>query len=110
MSDGVHHPHALGFFGSKDSMRLESSDLLRGQVSSIGNYIDKDNALKIGLLPAVDPEKVHFVGNAAAAGAEMILINNDSRQNAKKLAADIEYIEIALEQQFTSVYADSMFF
>ena len=36
---------------------------------AFGNYIRRESALRIGLLPDVRIEKIHFVGNAAAAGA-----------------------------------------
>ena len=77
---------------------------------AFGNYINKKSALRIGLLPCVPNERVHFVGNAASSGAQMILLNCASRKLAKDLAETIEYVEIANEKTFTSVYADSMIF
>jgi len=77
---------------------------------AFGNYIDKNSALRIGLLPDVPIERVHFVGNAAASGAQLLLLNSASRQLAKDLAKKIEYIELANEQSFTTTYADAMFF
>lgn len=77
---------------------------------AFGNYIDKNSALRIGLLPDVPIERVHFVGNAAASGAQMVLLNSASRELASDLAKKIEYIEIANEQEFTAIYADSMLF
>ena len=42
---------------------------------AFGNYIRKSSALRIGLLPAVDPERVRFVGNAAGVGARLALLD-----------------------------------
>ena len=50
---------------------------------AFGNYIRPKNALRIGLLPAVGPERIHFVGNAASSGAEMILVSWDCRDQAQ---------------------------
>lgn len=77
---------------------------------AFGNYIRSASALKIGLLPAVPPERIRFVGNAAASGAQMILISRHCRRQAERLAQKIEYVEIAHEPDFQMVFADSMFF
>ena len=77
---------------------------------AFGNYIRKQSAIKIGLLPDVPPEKIHFVGNAASSGAQLMLISSNARQASKQLAKKIEYIEIANEPKFTDIYTDSMLF
>jgi len=77
---------------------------------AFGNYIRKESALRIGLLPAVPVEKIRFVGNAAASGARMVLVSRHCREMARELASKIEYIEIAHEPEFQDVYADSMLF
>jgi uncharacterized 2Fe-2S/4Fe-4S cluster protein (DUF4445 family) len=90
---------------------IEDSDiehiLLAG---AFGNYIRPASALRIGLLPAVPVERIRFVGNAAATGAQMVLINRHCRQQAARLARRMKYIEIAHEPDFQMVFADSMFF
>ncbi len=77
---------------------------------AFGNYIRTDSAQRIGLLPPVEPEKINFVGNAASAGARMILISRDCREQAGKLARKIEYVEIAHQPDFHDVFADSLLF
>jgi len=77
---------------------------------AFGNYIRRESALRIGLLPDVPTERIHFVGNAASAGAQMILLSRHCREKAQELARKIEYIEIAHEKEFQDVFADSMNF
>ncbi len=77
---------------------------------AFGNYIRRQSALAIGLLPNVGVEKVHFVGNAASSGARMILVSSQCRQLAKAIAAGIEYVEIAHEAEFQMVFAESLMF
>ena len=77
---------------------------------AFGNYIRRESALRIGLLPDVPAERIVFVGNAAASGAQIILLSSQSRTQARKLARKIEYIEIAHEEKFESVFTDSMSF
>jgi len=77
---------------------------------AFGNYIRPESALRIGLLPNVPLERIHFVGNAAASGAQMLLINSRLRQLARELARKIQYVEIAHQPDFQTVFTDSMSF
>jgi uncharacterized 2Fe-2S/4Fe-4S cluster protein (DUF4445 family) len=77
---------------------------------AFGNYIRPQSAVRIGLLPDVPLERIHFVGNAAVAGAQMLLVSRLCRAKAKELARKIEYVEIAHEPDFQAVFADSMWF
>ena len=77
---------------------------------AFGNYIRKESALRIGLLPNVPPERIVFVGNAASSGARMALVSQHYRDKSRELAKKIEYIEIAHEPEFQDVFADSILF
>jgi len=77
---------------------------------AFGNYTRPKSALRIGLLPRVQVERIRFVGNAASSGAQMILLNSALRAEAKQLACKIEYVEIAHEPDFQTVFAESMAF
>jgi uncharacterized 2Fe-2S/4Fe-4S cluster protein (DUF4445 family) len=77
---------------------------------AFGNYIRPKSARMIGLLPNVPLERIHFVGNAASSGAQMILTSRMCRKAAPKLARQIEYVEIAHEPDFLTEYAESMLF
>jgi len=92
-------------------MGLSDSDIKEVLLAgAFGNYIRRENALRIGLLPNVPLERIRFVGNAAASGAEMILISRKCRLQAKKLARKIKYVEIANEPDFQNIFAESMTF
>jgi uncharacterized 2Fe-2S/4Fe-4S cluster protein (DUF4445 family) len=77
---------------------------------AFGNYIRRESALRIGLLPDVRVDKIHFVGNAAAAGAQMALTSRQARMIASRLARQIEYVEIAHQSIFQTVFADCLMF
>ena len=95
----------------QQKISLEDSDIERILLAgAFGNYIRRESALRIGLLTAVQTERIHFVGNAAAAGAQMVLLSRQYRDRAGELARKIEYVEIAHEPGFQDVYADSMLF
>jgi len=77
---------------------------------AFGNYIRPESALRIGLLPAGDTQRLHFIGNAAASGAQMVLLSRRCRDHAGELARKIEYVEIAHETDFQDIYAGCMMF
>ena len=77
---------------------------------AFGNYIRRESACRIGLLPNIEIEKVHFVGNAASSGAQMDLLSYQCRNISEKLARQIEYIEIAHETEFQMVFAEALMF
>ena len=77
---------------------------------AFGNYIDRKSALRIGLLPSIPIDKVHFVGNAAGTGCQMVLLSTDYRKISAQLVKEIEYIEIANELEFQTVFADALLF
>ena len=95
----------------QEKVGIEDFDI--GQIllaGAFGNYIQRRSAWRIGLLPNVPLERIHFIGNAASTGAEMILLSNECRQLASKLVNKIGYIEIAHHPQFQMVFAESLMF
>jgi len=90
---------------------LEDDDIKQVLLAgAFGNYIRRESALRIGLLPAVSAERIRCVGNAASSGAQIILLSSQAREKAKDLARSIEYIEIAHEPDFQTVFAYEMLF
>ena len=92
-------------------LNIEAGDIEQVFLAgAFGNYIRRESALKIGLLPDIAPDKIHFIGNAAASGAQMILLSTQSRAKAKQLAQKIQYIELANSPDFQEVFADCINF
>ncbi len=77
---------------------------------AFGNFLRRDSAIRIGLLPRVAAEKVSFIGNAACAGAEMALLSTAQRARAEALAQKVEYVEISAMPDFQDIFAEEMMF
>jgi uncharacterized 2Fe-2S/4Fe-4S cluster protein (DUF4445 family) len=77
---------------------------------AFGNYIHPESAMRIGLLPEVPLDRIHFVGNAASSGAQMILLSRKAQNQVKEIISKITYVEIAHEPDFQSTFADCMTF
>ena len=77
---------------------------------AFGNYIRNTSAIHIGLLPKIEEEKIHSLGNSAGIGASMILLSCDSKEEAEKVAREIEHIELAARSDFQDKYMMEMMF
>jgi uncharacterized 2Fe-2S/4Fe-4S cluster protein (DUF4445 family) len=84
-----------------------SAVLLAG---AFGNYIRRDNAVRIGLLPSIDKDKIRFIGNASSLGAKLALLSMDERSYAEEIARNAEHIDLSLDTQFQEEFAMAMIF
>ncbi|OQY46448.1 MAG: hypothetical protein B6240_07280 [Desulfobacteraceae bacterium 4572_87] len=75
-----------------------------------GNYLDPDDACAIGLFPGYPEAKVHGVGNAAGQGAYLSLLDKNKRKEAERVAARLEYRELAASPRFQELFVAGMFF
>ncbi len=73
-----------------------------------GSYISLDSAAKVGIFPASLRRSAKVIGNAALAGAIMILLGADKRYEPSSV--ETECINLAQEPEFSDLYMESMFF
>ncbi len=77
---------------------------------AFGNYIDKISALIIGLVPDVPVERIESVGNAAGVGARIALISREKREEANKIAREVDHIKLAVHPDFEKEFSMAMYF
>lgn len=77
---------------------------------AFGNYLNPDSACAIGLLPAVLRERIRAVGNAAGEGAQIAVLNRMEYERSADLARRVEFLELALDQDFQEIYVEEMEF
>jgi uncharacterized 2Fe-2S/4Fe-4S cluster protein (DUF4445 family) len=75
-----------------------------------GNYIECGSAVTIGLLPAEIGGCVMPMGNAAGAGAQLMLMDRMALLRAEKLRERIEYIELSAHKDFQELFVEKMLF
>ncbi|HEV8614843.1 MAG TPA: ASKHA domain-containing protein [Methylomirabilota bacterium] len=75
-----------------------------------GNYLSIASAVRIGLIPALPPQRIRYVGNAAALGAQLCLLSEPERLRAEEVAGRIEHISLAAHPDFESIFVDNMNF
>ncbi len=61
----------------------------------IGSGIDMDNAVRIGMLPDIERERFHYIGNSSLAGAYAALTSTAAREKIKELAQSMTYLELS---------------
>jgi uncharacterized 2Fe-2S/4Fe-4S cluster protein (DUF4445 family) len=76
---------------------------------AFGNYLNRINAITIGLIPEVPVERISTIGNGALAGANIALINREKRNILDSIAHEIAYIELNADPAFMDRYTSSCF-
>lgn len=77
---------------------------------AFGNYIRKEAAVNIGLLPDISPDRIIAVGNAAGVGASLALFGDKEKAQAERIAASAEHVELAGSSLFYDLYIENMNF
>ncbi len=77
---------------------------------ALGNYVHPFSAMRIGLLPKVNPEKITSLGNAASTGANMILLSKRYWERSAEIAADLEHLELSGHADFFDSFIEEMNF
>ena len=64
------------------------------------NYINIQNAINIGFIPNIDPDRITKIGNASLQGATIMLTNATKRATIEHLATTITHIELETNPNF----------
>ena len=102
---------ATGIKVLMDILGIETKDLdevLLG--GSFGSYLNPESAKIIGLVPAVDVDRIIAVGNSAGEGAKIALLSYRERQVAFELPSRIEYIELSGRTDFNDAFVSVLGF
>ena len=61
----------------------------------IGSGINMKNAVNIGMLPDVELEKFHYIGNSSLTGAYAMVISDQANEKCAEVAANMTYLELS---------------
>jgi uncharacterized 2Fe-2S/4Fe-4S cluster protein (DUF4445 family) len=95
---------------------LESSDMSADKLDALrlaGNFgagLDAGAAMRIGLIPPMDLERVQVVGNAALHGAILVLLSRDRWRSSQSAARNTKFVELGGKPEFQARFMDSMLF
>ncbi len=97
------------------SVLLKAVDLRPEQLERVfisggfGGYINIERGRRIGLFPAIAPEKFTFIGNGALRGAKLSLLSLPARRAAGRIAGAAAYLELSTDGNFMEEYGRAMF-
>jgi uncharacterized 2Fe-2S/4Fe-4S cluster protein (DUF4445 family) len=74
------------------------------------SHVDFDNAVAIGLLAAVDKDRMVRAGNTSLQGAGEALLNLDRRAHLEALVRRAEHIELESEADFFDIFVEGCLF
>ncbi len=74
-----------------------------------GKYIDFEMAVVMGLLPDVDREKFHYLGNSSVAGAYLALVSDEARREQVEVSKKMTYVDFSSSNLFFDEYQQAMF-
>lgn len=90
---------------------IEAGDLdTIALAGGFGNYIRREQALAIGLLPPVHYMKIHFAGNAALTGAKRGLLSQAEMRRARNLLHITEHVDLSAQPEFSNLFMEHMLF
>lgn len=73
-----------------------------------GNFIRRNHARRIGMLPPIPCSKIRFVGNTALFGAKRALLSSHEKRNAAALIDRVQHVDLSLDPEFQSEFSNAM--
>ena len=74
-----------------------------------GNYLNVHDAVQIGLLPDLPPERFQFIGNSSVKGARLALLSQKAWREAAELGRKITYVELSVGTTFMDEFVSALF-
>jgi len=74
-----------------------------------GQHLNINNAIRIGLLPDLEREKFHYLGNSSLLGAYLILLSDKNKELANEITEKMTYIELNTEPTYMNEFTGSLF-
>ncbi|ACI19281.1 ASKHA domain-containing protein [Dictyoglomus thermophilum] len=75
---------------------------------NFGNYINLENAIKVGLLPPLEMGKFVISGNTSLIGAELLLLDKNFIKKSESIISKIKYIELSSSSEFQDLFIKFM--
>lgn len=75
---------------------------------AFGSYLYIPSAVKIGMFPNIPVDHFSQIGNAAGAGARMMLVSIPARHTAENIYKKIKYVELSVCRNFQDIFMAAM--
>ncbi len=99
-----------GFRVLLNQMGLEFGQVDRFLIAGgLGNYLNIESAVAIGLLPDIPSDKFEYLGNSSVIGAHLALLSSKLRQEGEQIAKSMTNIELSVSLDFMEEYTSALF-
>jgi uncharacterized 2Fe-2S/4Fe-4S cluster protein (DUF4445 family) len=75
----------------------------------IGSGINIQQAIRIGMLPNIPPEKYHYIGNSSLHGAYSMLVSREAAEIIQKTGRAMTYIELSTHPGYMDEFTAACF-
>jgi len=76
---------------------------------AFGDFLNVREAITIGLLPDIAPERFSFIGNASLLGAQLGCLSQNRQEDGERVARNMTNIELSDDPHFMDRYVAAMF-
>jgi len=77
---------------------------------AFGSYLDREDAITIGLFPNLGKDTIEIVGNAAGKGALLSLLNEDNKRQFDAISRKTQVVELASHPDFQTTFINALNF
>jgi len=92
------------------SLGFEVGDIQRVYVAGgIGSGINMKNAVTIGMLPDIDLDYFHYIGNSSQTGAYAMLLSSGARRKIEEIGTSMTYMELSNEPGYMDEFIAACF-
>ena len=94
---------------------LEKIDLTVNEIDrviiagALGNYLDLEKCIQIGLFPDLPREKFSYIGNGSLLGARLSALSTGALAEAERIAGMMLNVELVNNPRFMDAYMSAMF-
>ena len=75
----------------------------------IGSGINMKNSVNIGMLPDVDLEKYHYIGNSSLTGSYAMVMSDEAIAKCKEVGANMTYLELSTHPGYMDNFVAACF-
>ncbi len=75
----------------------------------IGNNLNIENSILIGLLPDIEREKFVYIGNSSLVGSYLTLISEDAKRKLQDIGNEMTYVELSVYPTYMDEFISACF-
>lgn len=75
-----------------------------------GNFIRRNHARRIGMLPPIQCDKIRFVGNTSSFGAKRVLLSTQEKEYTARVVKQVHHVDLSLDPEFQLEFSTAMLF